>query len=1146
VSWPTVDQKFRDSRVPAIVSHAALYGRMGMTGPFADQDFGFAPGQTEVLMSRDLLHPLMAGLSGRQTVVTAPDGFGWAAPAATAQLPVMVQVPGRPAPSVAVFSYDAGQAMVGLAAPERRIGFFAGPNSAAAFTPAGRMLLDAAVRFALASDADSDGLGVLDEWRRGTNPLDADSNDDGILDGASVAAGIDPTNLDVDGDGVLNAVELQRGTDPFRADSDGDGVNDGSDCFPLDPTRSQCPQPVPGDSTPPRITLHEPTTAVLISSVPPASPTARAGGPYLAAPGVAIQLSGTASTGTTLTYSWNFGDGTPAGTGPNPVHAWAAAGAYTVTLTVRDDLALESSATTTVHVSAAGSTPTTQSVFWANAVNVQVSGSSLSKPGAATLPAGASSTRAIVAGNGYAEFTATETNGSRMFGLSRGDTDQTFPDIDFALHANADGTLHVYEKGVYQGGVGSYAAGDRLRVAVEGGAVKYLRNGAVLRTSGASLTYPLLVDTWLQTTGATITNAAISGVLGDVYAADRIAWTNLVGATADGGTLRKTAAEGWNAGAVSTRALVSGDGYVEFSVTETTTARMVGLSKGDTDQAFADIDFAIFPSNDALYVFEKGISKGNFGAYAVGDRLRVAVEGGVVRYRRNGVLVYTSLTAPSYPLLVDTSLWSVNVSIRDAVLSGNVAETAVFRGAVGATVSSGGTALTKTAADGWNAGAFSTRAIASGDGYVELTVTEIGTWRMFGLGNGDTDQSYTDIDFAILPGVDSVVHVYERGTWVNAFGAYAVGDRLRVGIENGAIRYRRNGLPLHTSAIVPTYPLVADVSLYTSGITLRDLTLSGDLAVNVEWTAAVNATASGTVLTKTGGATGWNAGAVSRKAIRAGDGYVEFVAGETGTARMVGLSHGDADADFRDIDFAIYPHIGGSLHVYERGVYKAGLGAYAAGDRLRVAVEGGAVKYSRNGTVLYTSAAVPAYPLLVDTSLYSSGATVRDTVLVGELVDTLPVENVAWTNAFGVSVTGSSLAKTGAANENAGAASTKAIASGDGYAEFTATEANTSRALGLSKGDADQGLADVDYAIQAGADGLLHVFEKGVLKASAGRYYAGDRLRVAVEGGVVKYRRNDALLYTSGVPPLYPLLVDTSLTTPGATITGALLSGVLQ
>ena len=72
----------------------------------------------------------------------------------------------------------------------------------------------------------------------------------------------------MDGDGVANAVERAAGTDPLRADSDGDGVVDGADCFPLDPERSECLLPQPGDTTAPVIRLSEPTSALLVSSVP--------------------------------------------------------------------------------------------------------------------------------------------------------------------------------------------------------------------------------------------------------------------------------------------------------------------------------------------------------------------------------------------------------------------------------------------------------------------------------------------------------------------------------------------------------------------------------------------------------------------------------------------------------------------------------------------------------------------------------------------------------------------------------------------------------------------------------------------------------------------------------------------------------------
>lgn len=112
----------------------------------------------------------------------------------------------------------------------------------------------------LTTDADSDGLPTWREYLLGTDPLNHDTNGDGLPDGAVEAGGLDVLNPDVDGDGVPNWTERTNGTDPFAADTDGDGAADGVDAFPLDPTRSSPPSPTPGDVTPPVITITAPAS----------------------------------------------------------------------------------------------------------------------------------------------------------------------------------------------------------------------------------------------------------------------------------------------------------------------------------------------------------------------------------------------------------------------------------------------------------------------------------------------------------------------------------------------------------------------------------------------------------------------------------------------------------------------------------------------------------------------------------------------------------------------------------------------------------------------------------------------------------------------------------------------------------------------
>jgi hypothetical protein len=166
------------------------------------------------------------------------------------------------------------------------------------------------------------------------------------------------------------------------------------------------------------------------------------------------------------------------------------------------------------------------------------------------------------------------------------------------------------------------------------------------------------------------TKGVISGVWTDSGSQDVI-WTNLVGVTASGNDLTKTStAGGWNAGATSSQTF-TGDGSVEFSTDENTTGKMCGLSNGSAGQNYTEIDYALFlGAANQVRVYENGALRGSFGTYIAGDKFKVAVEAGVVKYYKNGVLFYTSAVAPTYPLLVDTSFNTPGATITGAGIVG--------------------------------------------------------------------------------------------------------------------------------------------------------------------------------------------------------------------------------------------------------------------------------------------------------------------------------------------------------------------------------------------------------------------------------------------------------------------------------------------
>jgi PKD repeat protein len=84
--------------------------------------------------------------------------------------------------------------------------------------------------------------------------------------------------------------------------------------------------------------------------------------------------------GTVASYAWNFGDGST-GTGANPAHTYAAAGTYTVSLTVTDNQGLASTAVThPITVAAANQLPTAAFTFTTSGLGVTVNGTSSNDP----------------------------------------------------------------------------------------------------------------------------------------------------------------------------------------------------------------------------------------------------------------------------------------------------------------------------------------------------------------------------------------------------------------------------------------------------------------------------------------------------------------------------------------------------------------------------------------------------------------------------------------------------------------------------------------------------------------------------------------------------------------------------------------------
>jgi hypothetical protein len=177
----------------------------------------------------------------------------------------------------------------------------------------------------------------------------------------------------------------------------------------------------------------------------------------------------------------------------------------TVSTTTPSSTETPTAATTPAHLG------TTQPVAWTGVLRCTVTGNSLQKTAGSDILADAEarSEQAIRDGNGYIEFTATETNKTRMVGLAHDPAELNFASVDFAIKLTASGVAEIRENNAYAGET-PYATGDVFRIVVENHQVRYYQNGKLFFTSLNVAADTLFVKAVLAHLGARIGNVVIA------------------------------------------------------------------------------------------------------------------------------------------------------------------------------------------------------------------------------------------------------------------------------------------------------------------------------------------------------------------------------------------------------------------------------------------------------------------------------------------------------------------------------------------------------------------------------------------------------------------------------------------------------------
>jgi hypothetical protein len=259
-------------------------------------------------------------------------------------------------------------------------------------------------------------------------------------------------------------------------------------------------------------------------------------------------------------------------------------------------------------------------VRWTHPVNAIAEGDVLTSTGGGAWRAGARSTRALVAGDGFLAWTVREGSGDVAAGLTHDDAAPSLADLDFALRLDAaTRELAVVEGGVTRHRAGPYAAGDRLRIAVRAGQVEYSRNGQLLWTSTKAPRYPLVGGASLGAPGAAVRGVLLAGQ----HLGTTVAWQpdDVVVASSSRVTAR------WPAAVTGADAVVTAtrqDGRLQ--------AELLGAARVGLAAPNSLCTYCIIRQGDAVIVEHAGIARGTWPAPA-GAVVRVEVApGGLVRY----------------------------------------------------------------------------------------------------------------------------------------------------------------------------------------------------------------------------------------------------------------------------------------------------------------------------------------------------------------------------------------------------------------------------------------------------------------------------------------------------------------------------------
>ncbi len=158
--------------------------------------------------------------------------------------------------------------------------------------------------------------------------------------------------------------------------------------------------------------------------------------------------------------------------------------------------------------------------------------------------------------------------------------------------------------------------------------------------------------------------------------------------TGPGSTLIQTTAGAWGTAAANSTNTFTGDGYVEFTITDSSSNEfMIGLSADNPDLNYTGIDFALYFYGGINAELRENGAAGSSTSYVLGDVFKVQRSGTTITARKNGITFATASATSSAALLIDSSFNNLGAQVAGVKLYVTGVRTAITWTSTNVTIS---------------------------------------------------------------------------------------------------------------------------------------------------------------------------------------------------------------------------------------------------------------------------------------------------------------------------------------------------------------------------------------------------------------------------------------------------------------------------